>query len=117
MNVPKSPVHPLSVFVTMALDGIWHVFKPDMMKNSLNLLMIVVIGMICLIAVAMIERFISSQEWAKSLTIGIALGILAAVPYVISPILGTPLLIWSGAHKAQEHFFPGQNNSGTNEKM
>lgn len=115
MRVPKSPVHPLSVFVTMALDGIWHVLKFDMSHDS-TLLIIGGIGFVGWVVVALVERFIASQTWKKSLTVGLALGILAAVPYMISPVLGTPLLFWSGAHKVQEQYFPTPNNLRTDEK-
>ena len=102
-GLPSPPLHSLSSLVTVALDGLWSV--PEFVSLTsiagLPALPILAIGsgLTCLAAVTLIQRYVSKEDWGASVAKGVAMGVIAGVPF---PFTGTAaggiLLLWSGAH-------------------
>jgi len=105
--IPRSPIHPLSALVTIALDGIWKMTEIGTTTTVVGLPLIPVViitsGITCFITVALIEHFVSHKGWGESCALGTAMGILAAVPYFFTgTIAGAILLAWAGAYEIQK---------------
>ncbi|MBM3150805.1 MAG: hypothetical protein FJZ96_01145 [Chloroflexi bacterium] len=93
--VPPAPVHPLAALATVALDSIFGVV--EIFDPFLLLLTSLTVGSVGFITTAMVQRFLAKDAWGPSLAKGLALGILAGVPYpVTGTAVGLPLLAWAG---------------------
>jgi hypothetical protein len=104
--VPAPPVHPLGAFVTVVLDWVWASLEiPSTISIALLPTLIplsLVLGLLCLVSVAMIQKFVSNDSWSASIAKGLVMGIAAGVPYpVVGTMVGGPLLIWSGIRGIQ----------------
>ncbi len=96
--VPASPIHGLGALVTLTLDWLWlGVELPATLTGPGLLLVSMISGLICTIAVTLIQRYLAGEAWGAAGAKGLAMGILAGVPYPITgTIVGVPLLAWSG---------------------
>jgi hypothetical protein len=55
------------------------------------------LGMLSFIIVLLIQRFVAGDGWGAAVAKGMAMGVVAGVPYpVVGPVVGSPLLAWSG---------------------
>jgi len=97
-RIPDSPIHPLAALVTIALDGVFgvvEIFDPFLLVfTSLG------VGVLGGISISLIQRFLAGDSWGAAIAKGLALGIVAGVPYPIAgTAIGAPLLAWSGLHQ------------------
>lgn len=107
-RIPDSPIHPLAALVTIALDGIFgvvEIFDPLLLVfTSLG------VGVLGGLSITLIQRFLAGDGWGAAAAKGLALGIVAGVPYpVAGTAVGAPLLAWSGLHQLLK--FPGSGNN------
>ncbi len=89
-RIPEPPIHMLSALVTLLLDWLWLELElpatlsvvglPALLPLSLAL------GAVCWLAVTLLQRFVSGEDWGPAAAKGLAMGIMAGVPY---PVLGT----------------------------
>ena len=93
-----SPIHGLGALVTLTLDWLWlGVELPATLTGPGLLLVSMISGVICTAAVTLIQRYLAGEAWGAAGAKGLAMGILAGVPYPITgTIAGLPLLAWSG---------------------
>jgi len=71
---------------------------------------IVAAGITCLVSVALVEHFVSRKEWGESFALGMAMGVLVAVPYLfVGGIVGTIVLGWAGIYEFQKPLPPPSN--------
>lgn len=93
-SITPPPIHPLAAFVTIALDGIFFVLE------ILNPFALIGIGFLGFAATTLVQRYIAQDSWGASLAKGLAMGIIAGVPYpVAGTAVGLPLLAWAGVSK------------------
>lgn len=103
----QPPLHILSSLVTVALDWVWFLVElpatlsiaglPALLPLSL------VLGTLNLAAVTLIQHFMDGEKWGVAFTKGVAMGILAGVPYpVFGTAIGAPLAIWGGFNELKK---------------
>ena len=102
-GLPSPPLHSLSSLVTVALDGLWSVPEIISLTSIAGLPAIPILavgsGLTCLAAVTLIQRYVSKEEWGASVAKGVAMGVIAGVPFPFTgTAAGSILLLWSGAH-------------------
>ncbi len=98
--IPAPPIHALAALATIALDGVFGI--PEMAAFSLPITTLVV-GALGFSATALVQRFISKDDWGASLAKGLVMGIVAGVPYpVAGTLVGVPLLAWSGLRQVRQ---------------
>lgn len=99
----NAPVHFLSAFATIALDGIWGLI--EMSPLSLAMLPALIpamlgLGGLCALTVTLVQRFVDHDTWGASAAKGLVLGIAAGVPFpIVGTAIGAPLLVWSGVQE------------------
>ena len=85
-------IHPGSILVTVALDLVWSLFEGGSTASFVGILLLPFLSGTIFIAsfgaVTLIQRFGSGDEWSSALTKGLALGILAAVPFSVVGMIG-----------------------------
>ena len=116
--IPAPPIHPLSAFVTVVLDGLWFILEvgATISVAALPALLpiIGIAGLSGFIAVSLIQHFVARDDWGASVAKGLAMGIVAAVPYpVLGTVLGGVLLGWAGAQGVESivrKLLPPPNN-------
>lgn len=96
-------IHGLSWVLTIVLDLIWNI--PDVTAicsiwgiTSVPFLSLIVFT-ICFVVVTLVQRFVSEDEWEKAAAKGLALGVLAAVPFSILTFVGRSI------YKSIQHLF------------
>ena len=102
-GIPQPPLHSLSSLVTVALDSLWSVPEFASIASIAGIpalpILAVGAGLTCATAVALVQRYVSKEEWGASIAKGVAMGVIAGVPF---PFTGTTaggvLLLWSGMH-------------------
>lgn len=102
-NVPPAPLHPLSSIILIATDALWGMAELTASATLFGLpavpVMMAISGVSCGVAVTLIEKFLSREDWGAALAKGVALGVLSGLPYpVMGTLAGTALLGWSGAY-------------------
>jgi hypothetical protein len=105
--IPEPPVHPLSALATIALDLIWTVIEIPVTLSVVGLSALLplclTLGLICSLAVSLIQRFVARDAWGASVAKGFVMGIFAGVPY---PVMGTAIGIllagWAGLHMIEK---------------
>ena len=102
-GIPQPPLHALSSLVTIALDGLWSV--PEFVSLStvagLPALPVLAVGsgLMCAAAVTLVQRFVSKDDWGASVAKGMAMGVVAGVPFPFTgTAAGSVLLLWGGVH-------------------
>lgn len=105
--IPESPVHPLSSFVTIVIDGLWGILQIEATLSialiPVLLPMIVISGLTCALTVALVQRYVARDSWGASIAKGLVMGVAAGVPYpVTGTALGGTLLGWAGLHELED---------------
>lgn len=105
--LPKPPLHPLSALATVAIDGASTVAEIGATAVVVGVLLVPVLmtvsALACLIAVALIERFVAHKSWGEALAWGIGLGLLTALPYFfLGGVAGSIALGWAGLYGLQK---------------
>ncbi len=99
--IPDPPIHPLSAFVTIVLDGLWFLLEVGATLSVAALATLLpiigVAGLTGFVTVSLIQRFVARDEWGAAVAKGLAMGVAAAAPYpVLGTVLGGVLLGWAG---------------------
>jgi hypothetical protein len=102
-GIPQAPLHSLSSLVTVALDSLWSVPEFASMASIAGLpalpILAIGAGVTCATAVALVQRYVSKEEWGASIAKGVAMGVVAGVPFPFTgTTAGSILLLWAGAH-------------------
>jgi len=107
-RIPDSPIHPLAALVTIALDGVFGVV--EILDPFLLIFTSLGVGFLGGISISLIQRFLADDSWGAAIAKGLALGIVAGVPYLMAgTAIGAPLLAWSGLHQLLK--LPGSGNN------
>jgi hypothetical protein len=103
-TVPGAPVHMLSALVVIALDWIWGFVEKFATISVVGIVMLPILSItvffVTFLAVLFIQRVLDRDRLPVCAAKGVALGIVAAVPYqVIGTVVGVPLLAWAGINQ------------------
>jgi hypothetical protein len=84
--------------VTVVLDNIFGVVElVDPLVILFTSLIVTILGTAC---TTLIQRYMAKDGWGKAVAKGLAMGIIAGVPFsVTGTALGLPLLAWAGLHE------------------
>jgi hypothetical protein len=105
-QISPPPIHPLAAFATIALDGIFFFFFIE----AINPLAALGIGALGFATTTLVQRFLDNDDWGPALAKGLALGIVAGVPYpVAGTAVGLPLLAWAGVSRWMQPKERGNN--------
>jgi hypothetical protein len=96
--IPPAPIHPLAALVTLILDNVFGVVElVNPLAILLTSLLVTLVGTLC---ATLIQRYLPQEDWGKAAAKGLAMGIVAGVPFSVSgTALGVPLLAWAGLHE------------------
>lgn len=96
--IPPPPVYPLAALVTVVLDNVFGVLEiVDPLAILFTSLIVAFFGTL---STTLIQRYLARDGWGKSLAKGLAMGIIAGVPFpVTGTAIGIPLLAWAGLHQ------------------
>ena len=96
--IPAPPIYPLAALVTVVLDNVFGVLElVDPLAILFTSLMVATFGTL---STALIQRHLAKDSWGKAIAKGLAMGIIAGVPFpVTGTALGVPLLAWAGLHE------------------
>jgi hypothetical protein len=96
--IPAPPIHPLAALVTVVLDNVFGVVE---FVDPLVILFTSVILAACgTLSTTLIQHYLAKDGWGKAAAKGLAMGIIAGVPFsVTGTVLGVPLLAWAGLHE------------------
>jgi hypothetical protein len=95
-SIPPAPIHPLAALTTIVLDNVFGVFE---LLDPLALIFTsLTVGVLGTASTAMIQHYLSKDEWGPALAKGLVMGIIAGVPFqVTGTAVGAILLGWAGA--------------------
>ena len=97
-SIPPAPIHPLAALATITLDNIFGLF--EIIDPLVLILTSVTVGVVGMISTALIQHYLSREGWGASFAKGMAMGIIAGVPFqVVGTVVGVPLLAWAGLHE------------------
>jgi hypothetical protein len=112
--IPPAPIHPLAALITIILDNFFGVF--EIIDPLLLLLSSLIIGVVGAVTTALIQRYLAKDEWGSSVAKGLAMGIIAGVPFqVAGTAVGVPLLAWAGLHEWVKRPLPAGQLPNDNE--
>ena len=96
--IPPPPVHPLSALVTVVLDNVFGVLEfVDPLVILFTSVIVAGAGTLC---TTLVQRYLAKDSWGKAIAKGLAMGIIAGVPFpVTGTAIGVPLLAWAGLHE------------------
>ncbi len=96
--VPPPPVHPLAALVTVVLDNVFGVF--ELVDPLIILVTSVTVAVFGTLSTTLIQHHLGKDGWGKAIAKGLAMGIIAGVPFpVTGTAIGVPLLAWAGLHE------------------
>ena len=96
--IPAPPIHPLAALVTLVLDNV--IGALEFVDPLLILFTSVIVGVCGTLSTALIQRYLGNDGWGKAFAKGLAMGIIAGVPFsVTGTAFGVPLLAWAGLHE------------------
>ena len=96
--IPPAPIHPLAALVTVVLDNVFGVF--ELVDPLLILFTSSIVATFGTLSTTLIQHYLAKDEWGKAVAKGVALGIIAGVPFsVTGTAFGVPLLAWAGLHE------------------
>jgi len=109
--IPPAPIHPLAALITIVLDNFFGVF--EIIDPLLLLLSSLIIGVVGAVTTTLIQRYLAKDEWGSSVAKGVAMGVVAGVPFqVVGTAVGVPLLAWAGLHQwVTRPLLPGPTSS------
>lgn len=92
--IPNPPVHFLAALATILLDWLWGI--PDLSVILIPLIMVLA-GSTGFLTVTLIQRFVAGDPWGAAVAKGLAMGIVAGVPFMVTgTAVGSLLLGWAG---------------------
>ena len=96
--IPAPPVYPLAALVTVVLDNVFGVL--ELVDPLVILFTSVIVAFFGTLSVTLIQRYLAKDGWGKAIAKGLAMGIIAGVPFpVTGTAVGVPLLAWAGLHE------------------
>ncbi len=96
--IPPAPIHPLAAMVTVVLDNFFGVF--EILDPLLILLTTSLVAIVGTASTSLIQHYLAKDEWGPAIAKGLAMGIIAGVPFpVTGTAVGLPLLAWAGLHE------------------
>ena len=96
--IPAPPVYPLAALVTVVLDNVFGVL--EIVDPLLILFTSVIVAAVGTLSTTLIQRYLAKDGWGKAVAKGLAMGIIAGVPFpVTGTAIGVPLLAWAGLHE------------------
>ena len=96
--IPPAPIHPLAALVTVVLDNVFGAF--DIVAPIFIVLTSLALFMLGSVTTMFIQRYMARDSWGVSIAKGLAMGVIAGVPFsVTGTIFGVPLLVWAGLHE------------------
>ena len=103
-SIPNAPVHMLSALVVIALDWIWGFVEKFATISVIGIVMLPILSItlffVTFLAVLFIQHVLDRDRLTVCAAKGVALGIIAAVPYqIIGTAVGVPLLAWAGINQ------------------
>jgi hypothetical protein len=116
-SLGKSPIHLLSALVTVSVDKLWELMLLDMAK-TMSLYdkdrFFLIVGLLLLtlttVSTTLTQRLVDNDAPGTALAKGVAMGVLAGLPYSFSSTeMGLLFIGWSGInelqkqHKQQNH--------------
>ncbi|AUH49436.1 hypothetical protein CXB49_00565 [Chromobacterium sp. ATCC 53434] len=109
-ELSKSPVHLLSAIVALAADKLWDVILLDMAKSlpaPEKGRFFLIAGLLLLglttSSATLTQRWVDRDDLGTALAKGLAMGILAGLPYSFgSTALGLIFIGWSGINELQK---------------
>ncbi len=92
--IPSPPIHFLAALATILLDWLWGI--PDLSVILIPLIMVLA-GSTGFLTVTLIQRFVAGDPWGAAVAKGLAMGIVAGVPFMVTgTAVGSLLLGWAG---------------------
>lgn len=93
-------LHPGSLILTIALDMLWSVFEIGITGSFVGIICLPFtmagVFLVCFTAVTALQRYAAHDEWPSALTKGLALGVVAALPF---SVIGFGLaIVWGVLH-------------------
>ena len=96
--ISAPPIHPLAALVIVVLDNVFGVF--EIVTPIFVVLTSLALFTFGGLATTFIQHYMARDSWGVSVAKGLAMGIIAGVPFpVTGTVLGVPLLIWAGLHE------------------
>jgi hypothetical protein len=96
--IPPAPIHPLAALVTVVLDNVFGFF--EIVTPIFIVLTSLAVFALGSVSTMFIQRYMARDSWGVSIAKGLAMGIIAGVPFsVTGTIFGVPLLAWAGLHE------------------
>ena len=84
--------------MTVALDNLFGVV--EIVDPLVILVTSLLVTMLGTLSTTLIQRYLRRDGWGKAVAKGLAMGIIAGVPFsVTGTALGVPLLAWAGLHE------------------
>ncbi len=96
--IPPPPIYPLAALVTVVLDNVFGVL--EIVDPLVILFTSLIVAAFGTLSTALIQRYLAKDHWGKAIAKGLAMGIIAGVPFpVTGTAFGVPLLAWAGLHE------------------
>jgi hypothetical protein len=96
--IPSAPIHPLAAMVTVVLDNVFMIF--EIATPIFIILTSLTVFLLGSVTTAFIQHYLDQDSWGVSVAKGLAMGIMAGVPFsVTGTVIGVPLLAWAGLHE------------------
>ncbi len=96
--IPAPPINPLAAFVTVVLDNVFGVL--ELVDPLAILFTSAIVAAAGTVSTTLIQHHLAKDGWGKAVAKGLAMGIIAGVPFpVTGTALGVPLLAWAGLHE------------------
>jgi hypothetical protein len=101
MALSRPPIHVLSALVTIVLDSLWGVLQAGAIIPTLTIPLMIGFSIIsfltCAWCVVCVQRFIDRDSWTTATIKGLIMGVVAAVPFMVTgTTAGILLLSWAG---------------------
>jgi hypothetical protein len=96
--ISAPPIHPLAALITVVLDNVFGAL--ELIDPLMILFTSVILAAFGTLSTTLIQRYLARDGWGKAIAKGMAMGIIAGVPFsVTGTALGIPLLAWAGLHE------------------
>jgi hypothetical protein len=96
--ISAPPIHPLAALITVVLDNVFGVL--EFVDPLVILFTSLILGACGCVSTTLIQRYLARDGWGKAIAKGMAMGIIAGVPFsVTGTAFGVPLLAWAGLHE------------------